>query len=393
MELSRWPIFTLMILVSHQGLASSVECDSQHFPVDNRCCAKCPRGYYRHIDCDVEDSLAHCLPCPPGTYTEFSNYLDRCLLCERCSEDHGMEERRTCLPNQNRRCRCMKGFFLEPPQVPGRDADMCYRHQQCQPGEGVLKEGTRRSDTSCAPCAMGMFSQGGNHTCQVWTDCASQRLKEMIPGTTEHDAVCEYAPPIASSGTAPQVPPTVGSVTHPTPGSVIRMETPGKPVTQGPDEHDGQQSPSTTNPLQYGPIGKERESAGTSTNRNMKKKGNKTSLGVAVAMVGLLLIVGGSGVAAYCGYIRFRKSEKRRRGDDGVSVAYHRQGQAPEDTDTCGIVEETAAGENSAEPPPMFPTGQWPTGLPHLEWPPSSTEIPNGRQNEGDSSSSSTIVS
>eukprot|EP00058_Branchiostoma_floridae_P015765 XP_002601253.1 hypothetical protein BRAFLDRAFT_229325 [Branchiostoma floridae] len=157
--------------LTFQGLASSVECDSQHFPVDNRCCAKCPRGSKMHLHGVIFlRFLAHCLPCPPGTYTEFSNYLDRCLLCERCSEDHGMEERRTCLPNQNRRCRCMKGFFLEPPQVPGRDADMCYRHQQCQPGEGVLKEGTRRSDTSCAPCAMGMFSQGGNHTCQVWTE-------------------------------------------------------------------------------------------------------------------------------------------------------------------------------------------------------------------------------
>ncbi|CAH1240666.1 TNFRSF6B [Branchiostoma lanceolatum] len=285
-------------------------------------------GYYRHRDCDY-GTPTHCLPCPPGTYTEHTNYLDRCRLCVHCSEDHGMEERRACLPNQNRRCRCMKGFFLHPGEVPGRDAHMCYRHQQCQPGEGVKKEGTRRSDKTCAPCAMGMFSQGGNHPCQDWTNCASQGLKEMIPGTTEHDAVCDYIAPVSSNVTVPQVPPTVGGGV--TLGSVSdRMETPGKPV---PDGYDLQLSPSTTNPLQHSPSGNKREGAGTSAVSHLLKKGNDTPTTLAVAIVGLLLLVGCIGVTVYCGYVRFIK-EKGGRGERirGVSVAYHAQSQGPEDT-------------------------------------------------------------
>ncbi|KAI8517466.1 TNFR/NGFR cysteine-rich region [Branchiostoma belcheri] len=194
--------------------AAAIECDDQHHLVNGLCCIKCLPGFYKDKDCDAE-SPTKCLQCPGGTYTEFLNYIEECLVCEHCSEDHGIEEKRPCLPTQNRKCRCMDGFFLEPSLILGQNADMCHRHQECQPGEGVVERGTRTSDTVCTPCAVGTFSDQGSRTqkCEDWTDCESLGLKLIIPGTTDRDTVCgyEFLPSTMSSAKTTQTPPPSSS--------------------------------------------------------------------------------------------------------------------------------------------------------------------------------------
>ncbi|XP_070691866.1 tumor necrosis factor receptor superfamily member 6B-like [Pempheris klunzingeri] len=144
-------------------------------------CDKCPPGTHMAAHCTAT-TPTKCAPCSDDHFTEFWNYLSRCLYCSNfCFENQEVE--RECSPVSNRVCRCQEGFYLT--------SDFCMKHSQCKPGYGVQTKGTPERDTVCEECADGSFSSSLSalDVCVNHRKCPSGQI-ELLPGSLHTDTVC-----------------------------------------------------------------------------------------------------------------------------------------------------------------------------------------------------------
>uniref|UniRef100_A0A8C6VAG5 TNF receptor superfamily member 6b n=1 Tax=Naja naja TaxID=35670 RepID=A0A8C6VAG5_NAJNA len=145
-------------------------------------CEKCPPGMSMAKPC-TQDARTQCKPCGKEHYTQYWNYVDRCLYCSvRCNI---LEvEVGPCNRTHNRVCECKPGYHAE--------SLFCIKHSKCPAGSGVVVPGNAREDTQCRVCPQGTFSS--NHSisnpCQPHQNCSAQGLQVNVPGTRFHDAYC-----------------------------------------------------------------------------------------------------------------------------------------------------------------------------------------------------------
>uniref|UniRef100_A0A2K5CSG8 TNFR-Cys domain-containing protein n=1 Tax=Aotus nancymaae TaxID=37293 RepID=A0A2K5CSG8_AOTNA len=113
-----------------------------------------------------------------------------------------MIEKLPCAALTDRECTCPPGMF--------QSNATCAPHTVCPVGWGVRKKGTETEDVRCKQCAQGTFSDVPSSVmkCKAYTDCLSQKLVVIKPGTKEADNVCGTLPPFSSS-------------TSPSPGTAI----------------------------------------------------------------------------------------------------------------------------------------------------------------------------
>nr|XP_045012870.1 tumor necrosis factor receptor superfamily member 21 [Jaculus jaculus] len=156
-------------------------------------CDKCPAGTYVSEHC-TNTSLRVCSRCPAGTFTRHENGIERCHDCSQpCPWP--MVERLPCAALTDRECICPPGMF--------QSNGTCAPHTVCPVGWGVRKKGTENEDVRCRQCARGTFSDVPSSVmkCRAFTDCLSQSLVVIKPGTKEADNVC--GPRLSSTTTLP----------------------------------------------------------------------------------------------------------------------------------------------------------------------------------------------
>lgn len=161
-------------------------------------CDKCPAGTYVSEHC-TNTSLRVCSSCPVGTFTRHENGIEKCHDCSQpCPWP--MVEKLPCAALTDRECTCPPGLF--------QSNGTCAPHTVCPVGWGVRKKGTETEDVRCKQCARGTFSDVPSSVmkCKTYTDCLSQNLVVIKPGTKETDNVCGTLP---SSSTTPPSPGTV----------------------------------------------------------------------------------------------------------------------------------------------------------------------------------------
>ncbi|XP_062320724.1 tumor necrosis factor receptor superfamily member 11B-like [Osmerus eperlanus] len=145
-------------------------------------CNRCPAGYHMSAHCTAT-SQTECHSCPTNHYTEYWNYLPKCLYCSTfCVHNQFIKE--DCSSTHDRVCECNEGYYWF--------ADMCIKHSECPAGYGVKRRGTTNSDTECKRCQKGFFSSvSSSHLeCENHTNCASRELKTIFRGTSRHDNTC-----------------------------------------------------------------------------------------------------------------------------------------------------------------------------------------------------------
>ncbi|KAL7886767.1 hypothetical protein AOLI_G00044880 [Acnodon oligacanthus] len=144
-------------------------------------CRLCPPGTHMRGPCTRSQST-ECLPCPSGQYTQYWNYLHRCLPC-RAPCEHNQRERHECTPTSDRECECAPDHYWR--------ADQCVTHKRCGPGFGVKRTGTTHTDTECDRCPPGTFSEGNSTyaKCKPHTGCSGSLFK-VFRGTSWHDDMC-----------------------------------------------------------------------------------------------------------------------------------------------------------------------------------------------------------
>ncbi|XP_043918977.1 tumor necrosis factor receptor superfamily member 1B [Protopterus annectens] len=155
-----------------------------------KCCSMCPPGHHQFEAC-TEDSDTVCHPCKNNTYTEIWNRAN-CYKCiQKCSADYGLEETQPCNATHKRKCACQKDFYCV--NIHLEVCKMCSPYTSCAKGYGVIKQGTSNSDTECAPCKPGTFSDVESHTelCKVQTNCEALGLRVLRIGTDVSDTVCD----------------------------------------------------------------------------------------------------------------------------------------------------------------------------------------------------------
>ncbi|KTF71179.1 hypothetical protein cypCar_00048852 [Cyprinus carpio] len=177
-------LFTVVLLpvLSGAGLAADEPTYWRTDPVTGQQlqCKKCPPGTRLGAHC-TSSRETDCLPCGPGLFTEFWNYIPDCLRCDACS-DH-QQVVRPCNGTVNTVCGCEAGFYW--------DQHFCRRHSECKPGHGVKASGTPHRDTVCELCAGGHFADVRKTHAACVTHSACKTGEQLVlPGSRWHDNVC-----------------------------------------------------------------------------------------------------------------------------------------------------------------------------------------------------------
>ncbi|XP_026121516.1 tumor necrosis factor receptor superfamily member 5-like, partial [Carassius auratus] len=68
---------------------------------------------------------------------------------------------------------------------------LAVEHTECKPGQYIKQTGTAFTDTVCAGCTDGTYSNGSLTACLPHSKCETMGLTEMKPGTSSSDAECE----------------------------------------------------------------------------------------------------------------------------------------------------------------------------------------------------------
>ncbi|KAK7157273.1 hypothetical protein R3I93_008678 [Phoxinus phoxinus] len=155
-------------------------------------CTRCPAGTHMGAHCTATEETV-CSSCPKGHFTQFWNYLPKCLYCSTfCVENQYIKKE--CTPTNNRVCQCKEGYFWQ--------ANFCIKHTECPSGYGVRQNGTSHSDTKCEKCARETFSAVTSSTspCVEHTNCTSMDLKVVLRGTGKHDNLCSTCKNLQNDG-------------------------------------------------------------------------------------------------------------------------------------------------------------------------------------------------
>lgn len=183
-------------------------------------CTHCPPGTHMSKHCTATEDTV-CSPCPEDHFTQFWNYLPKCLYCSTfCVENQYIKKE--CSTTSNRVCQCKEGYFWQ--------ADFCIKHMECPYGYGVQQNGildiswalsfsvsklrlwkvfffffsigTLHGDTKCERCARGTYSAVTSSTspCVKQTDCKSLDLHVVLRGTSWHDNICSTCKNLQNDG-------------------------------------------------------------------------------------------------------------------------------------------------------------------------------------------------
>lgn len=117
----------------------------------------CPKG-------EFITKSGNCQPCPNGTYSDRINST-RCYQCEICRGRHNIPTK-PCSSTTNSICNCKPGYYFQYSVL------YCSKCRTCGIGRGVKKNCTRNSNTVCAPCEKGTYSDSKDLSrCKPCTKC------------------------------------------------------------------------------------------------------------------------------------------------------------------------------------------------------------------------------
>ncbi|XP_067045656.1 tumor necrosis factor receptor superfamily member 16-like isoform X4 [Acropora muricata] len=184
------------------------------------CCNLCPQGTHLISPCNNKSQISFCQPCPSQTFMDKENNEAKCLPCTRCEPTQiALLE---CSANQNRKCGCETGTFLELSFL------VCVKCKKCPRGEGVESNCSGSSDTKCAPCLEGRtFSDVESFTepCKNCTQCDGMAMNEEC--SLSRDTICETASATVAPTTTASTTSSTTSITNvslPEPGTVYAVE-------------------------------------------------------------------------------------------------------------------------------------------------------------------------
>ncbi|XP_065277265.1 tumor necrosis factor receptor superfamily member 14-like isoform X2 [Emys orbicularis] len=178
----------VIFLITQLPHSEALQCYAGEYEINGECCPMCSAGsrVFKHCTRNVSTT---CMPCVDDTYTEHPNGLTECMRCKVCDAGARLMVKEKCTYTKNTVCGCAPGDFC--PHAAGLDCEMCSPYTICLPGSMVKIPGTEFLDNVCEVCPDGTFSATNmSHTCQPWTRCEEEGMREQKAGTATSDAVC-----------------------------------------------------------------------------------------------------------------------------------------------------------------------------------------------------------
>ncbi|XP_053865507.1 tumor necrosis factor receptor superfamily member 14-like [Malaclemys terrapin pileata] len=178
----------IIFLVTQLPHSEALQCYPGEYEINGECCPMCSAGsrVFKHCTRNVSTT---CMPCVDDTYTEHPNGLKECMRCKVCDAGARLVTKEKCTYTKNTVCGCAPGDFCR--HIAGLDCEMCSRSTICPPGSMVKEPGTEFLDNVCEVCPDGTFSATKmSDTCQPWTRCEEEGMREQKAGTATSDAVC-----------------------------------------------------------------------------------------------------------------------------------------------------------------------------------------------------------
>ncbi|XP_058647815.1 tumor necrosis factor receptor superfamily member 14-like [Onychostoma macrolepis] len=151
-------------------------CARAEYEIDGECCPMCAPG-------------TTCVPCPASTYTDEPNSRISCFPCTVCDPVYRLKVRKDCTHSADTTCEPQEGFHCI--KLNKDSCALAVEHSACNPGQYIKQTGRAFSDTVCADCTDGTYSDGSLMACLPHSKCETMGLTEVKAGTTSSDAECE----------------------------------------------------------------------------------------------------------------------------------------------------------------------------------------------------------
>ncbi|XP_033728367.1 tumor necrosis factor receptor superfamily member 11B-like [Pecten maximus] len=185
---------TLLTVITVTCLAVKVKAENTYITDNGRTCVLCPPGHFYIDDCRVPDTIALCKPCPQGTFSSNFNRAKHCAACMPHCESDILVTVQMCNATTNMVCDCPPGEILANPH--DKYHANCTPFQGCEPGSGVLVQGTSLQEPKCAKCRPGItFSPelSSSEPCYPCTQCPNDDFVQEC--NTTHDRICNVPQP------------------------------------------------------------------------------------------------------------------------------------------------------------------------------------------------------
>ncbi|XP_046570709.1 tumor necrosis factor receptor superfamily member 6B-like [Haliotis rubra] len=151
-------------------------------------CIKCKPGTFLYKHCSANFTFSVCHRCPPQHFQTHHTQATRCAPCHAyCLHDRNMVQVQGCSATHDVLCECRDGYFQQTQGVGHAGIRYCSPYTPCQPGQVIVKTGTKESDQECGHCASGYFVEGGN--CKQCSFCG-ENSTVLSRCTHNTDTVC-----------------------------------------------------------------------------------------------------------------------------------------------------------------------------------------------------------
>ncbi|KAF4107831.1 hypothetical protein G5714_012195 [Onychostoma macrolepis] len=104
-------------------------------------------------------------------------------------EVYRLKVRKDCTHSADTTCEPQEGFHCI--KLNKDSCALAVEHSACNPGQYIKQTGRAFSDTVCADCTDGTYSDGSLMACLPHSKCETMGLTEVKAGTTSSDAECE----------------------------------------------------------------------------------------------------------------------------------------------------------------------------------------------------------
>ncbi|XP_026104862.1 tumor necrosis factor receptor superfamily member 5 isoform X2 [Carassius auratus] len=188
MFLLRTIISTIAFIIATNFELCFCGCARAEYEIDGECCPMCAPGNRVYWHCTIDTSTT-CVPCPESTYTDEPNGLTKCFSCTVCDTVQHLKVKKACTRSADTICEPQEGFHCI--KLNKESCELAVEHTECEPGQYIKQTGTAFTDTVCAGCTDGTYSNGSLTACLPHTKCETRGLTEIKAGTSSSDAECE----------------------------------------------------------------------------------------------------------------------------------------------------------------------------------------------------------
>uniref|UniRef100_A0A8C2BU87 Si:ch211-261n11.7 n=1 Tax=Cyprinus carpio TaxID=7962 RepID=A0A8C2BU87_CYPCA len=188
MLLMRTIIFTIAVIITTNFELCFCGCARAEYDINGECCPMCAPGNHVYWHCTIDTSTT-CVPCPASTYTDEPNGLTKCFSCTVCDTVQHLKVKKACTRSADTICEPQEGFHCI--KLNKGSCTLALEHTKCKPGQYIKQSGTALTDTVCAGCIDGTYSNGSLKACLPHSKCETMGLTEIKAGTSSSDAECE----------------------------------------------------------------------------------------------------------------------------------------------------------------------------------------------------------